>query len=210
MVDNPIYFRYEERSWDGYCVLILQDYSCRMRTCPKYFNQLFDLFLEIKLILSLFLFFQISITNAQTYLSLLNILSTMTAMYGLMIQRKTFLPDLGKLYSLSGKILTVQTTLFSTIIPIIIINMLVSFGVISCGPMFPSKARGEGQSSYLRIYQVWWTMINKQLSCSMILDQWSMINDQWSMINDQWSMINDIWYMIYDLWSKIYNLLSKI
>jgi len=81
--------------------------------------------------------------NAFIYIVVGNIVSTMTAVYGLMLFKNTFQPELGSRFLLVGKIICVQLTLMASIIPNAIINILVNANVITCGPLFPSKARGE-------------------------------------------------------------------
>ena len=69
----------------------------------------------------------------------------MSAVYGLMLFKNAFLPELGVRFRLVGKIISVQLSLLASIIPNAIIAILVMTDVIKCGPLFPSKARGEGK-----------------------------------------------------------------
>lgn len=81
----------------------------------------------------------------------------MLAVYGLMVTKVTLTPDLGLSHQLSGKILSFQLALVSSVIPSIIIGILVNNDVVKCGPIFPSKARGEGKNSrnwYYRLLTV--------------------------------------------------------
>jgi len=87
---------------------------------------------------------QFSIDSAFGYVVVANIISTMSAVYGLMLFRNAFQPDLGIRFLITGKILCIQLSLLASIFPNVIINLLVVFDVIKCSPLFPSRARGEG------------------------------------------------------------------
>lgn len=67
----------------------------------------------------------------------------MLAVYGLMILRGVFQPELEQQFKLSGKIMSIQMALLASVLPNIIINALVANNVIKCSPLFPSNGRGE-------------------------------------------------------------------
>lgn len=84
-----------------------------------------------------------SIYNGYLYVTVLNLVSTVIAVYGLMLTRGALRPELEEQFSITGKIASLQLTLLSSAIPNLIISILVSYEVIDCSPLFPSKARGE-------------------------------------------------------------------
>jgi len=88
---------------------------------------------------------QMSLSNGFIYITVTNIISSMVAVYGLMILRGAFQQELEKDFAITGKIASIQLTLLSSAIPNLIIGILVSTDVIKCGPIFSSKARGEGR-----------------------------------------------------------------
>lgn len=88
---------------------------------------------------------QMSAYNGYTYIVILNLMTTLPAMYGLYLLRNALSPDLEKKFKLTGKIASIQLTMIATALPNLIISILVTAGVISCTPIFPSKARGESQ-----------------------------------------------------------------
>jgi organic solute transporter subunit alpha len=85
-----------------------------------------------------------SLYNGFIYITVINIISSCVAVYGLMLLRGAFLPELEADFSITGKILSLQLTLLSSALPNLIIGILVATDVIKCGPVFSSKARGEG------------------------------------------------------------------
>lgn len=84
-----------------------------------------------------------SFGNGFLYITIINLTSTLVAVYGLMLMRGAFQQELEKDFQITGKILSLQLTLLISAIPNLIIGILVSTDVIPCVPMFPSKARGE-------------------------------------------------------------------
>jgi Organic solute transporter Ostalpha len=92
----------------------------------------------------LLMLLQLSPFNGFIYITVTNIISSCVAVYGLMLLRGAFQPELEKDFAITGKIASLQLTLLSSAIPNLIIGILVSTDVIKCSPIFPSKARGEG------------------------------------------------------------------
>jgi len=88
-----------------------------------------------------------SIYNGYLYVTVLNLVSTVIAVYGLMLTRGALRPELEEQFSITGKIASLQLTLLSSAIPNLIISILVSYEVIDCSPLFPSKARGESKDA---------------------------------------------------------------
>jgi len=86
---------------------------------------------------------QLNYRNPYTYISVGDIVSTMMAVYGMMLLRGIFRPELESQFKLSGKVMCVQLALFIGVLPRIIIGILVANDVIQCGQLFPSKGRGE-------------------------------------------------------------------
>lgn len=84
-----------------------------------------------------------SLYNGYLYVTFVNLVSTMVAVYGLMLTRGVLRPELEQQFSITGKIASLQLTLICSALPNVIISVLVATGVIRCSPLFPSKARGE-------------------------------------------------------------------
>lgn len=82
-------------------------------------------------------------TNGFLYISTLNLLATLLAMWGLMVLKTALSPDLEEKFSLTGKIGCIQLCLLSSSIPNIIIGILVTANVIHCTSFYPSKARAD-------------------------------------------------------------------
>ncbi|ELU01090.1 hypothetical protein CAPTEDRAFT_187913 [Capitella teleta] len=85
----------------------------------------------------------LSMYNGYTYIVVLNLLTTLPAMYGLYLLRNALGPDLEEKFSLMGKIASLQLTMLATAVPNLIISFCVTFGAITCTPVFPSKSAGE-------------------------------------------------------------------
>lgn len=81
--------------------------------------------------------------HSYVYIMFINIISTSSAVYALMLLRNAFLPELEKKFFIMGKIASVQLTLIIGSLPLIITTMLVGKGVIGCGPLLPPKARAD-------------------------------------------------------------------
>lgn len=88
--------------------------------------------------------FQTSLKNGFIYITSLNLLSTMIAVYGLMLTKRVLAPELQTKFEITGKIATLQLTLLSSVIPNFIIGFLVSNEIIGCGTFLPKRGRGEG------------------------------------------------------------------
>ena len=82
--------------------------------------------------------------NGYIYITIINLLSTLPAMWGLYLIVEALKDDLDK-FSMRGKIVSIQLTLIVTSIPNLIISSLVSSGYITCTPLFMSKSRGESK-----------------------------------------------------------------
>jgi len=81
--------------------------------------------------------------NAYLYIIIINIVSTMIAMYGLMLIKRAFLDQLEGPYRLSLKVTCLQLSLIITVFIKIITGVLVYSNVIHCTEFLPSKARAE-------------------------------------------------------------------
>lgn len=84
-----------------------------------------------------------SLDNAYIYVTVLNLVSTLVAVYGLMLTRGLLGPEFERQFSITGKIASLQLTLICSAVPNLIIGILVSTGVIQCSVLLPSKARSE-------------------------------------------------------------------
>jgi organic solute transporter subunit alpha len=84
-----------------------------------------------------------SFYNPYTYVDLANVVSTLMAVYGMMLLRNAFQPELELHFKITGKVLSVQLALVFSVLPKTIVGILVATDVISCGPIFSSRARGE-------------------------------------------------------------------
>ncbi|ESN92577.1 hypothetical protein HELRODRAFT_189512 [Helobdella robusta] len=84
-----------------------------------------------------------SLNNGFIYIMVVNLISTMLAVYGLMLTKGALQENLQEKFSITGKIASLQLTLICSVIPNLIIGILVSNGVITCGPLLTSKGRGE-------------------------------------------------------------------
>lgn len=90
-----------------------------------------------------------SFNNSFLYIAIINLISTLSAMYGLMLLRGILHPELEKQFAITGKIACLQLTLICSALPNLFIGVLVALNIIKCGPLFPSKARGEGMCVFL-------------------------------------------------------------
>ena len=88
---------------------------------------------------------QIAADNAYIYIAVINIASSMWAVYGLIILKNTFSEALHN-FNIGGKFISLQMVLLLSVIPNLFINILVQYQVIPCDTLFSSKARGESKN----------------------------------------------------------------
>lgn len=82
--------------------------------------------------------------GAFIYFTIVNTISSFVAVYGLMLLRGAFRPELERDFHITGKIFSIQLAIIISAIPNLILSILVATGVIPCGPIFPSESRAEG------------------------------------------------------------------
>jgi organic solute transporter subunit alpha len=85
----------------------------------------------------------LQLMNAYVYVTVINLTSTVIAVYGLMLFRGTFAPELEQKFAISGKIMSIQLALIISILPNVILSFLVLFQVIPCRIFFSSKTIAE-------------------------------------------------------------------
>lgn len=88
---------------------------------------------------------QIDQNGAFIYFTIVNTISSFVAVYGLMLLRGAFRPELERDFHITGKIFSIQLAIIISAIPNLILSILVATGVIPCGPIFPSESRAEGR-----------------------------------------------------------------
>jgi organic solute transporter subunit alpha len=71
-----------------------------------------------------------NLNNGFIYITIVNLTSTLVAVYGLLLMRGAFRQELEKDFVITGKILSIQLTLLSSAIPNLIIGILVATDVI--------------------------------------------------------------------------------
>jgi NADH:ubiquinone oxidoreductase subunit 4 (subunit M) len=90
---------------------------------------------------------QVSFQHSFVYLLITNMVSTCTAVYGLMLLRNAFRPELEKQFFIMGKFASVQLTLILGSLVLIILAILIGNGVIGCSPLLSPKGRADGETS---------------------------------------------------------------
>ena len=89
-----------------------------------------------------FYFLQMRPQSVYLWITLINLVSTFTSIYGLVVMQRACLPVLMK-FRMIPKFVSYPLMLVFTILPSIIVNFLVVQGVIPCTPLLPSKVRGD-------------------------------------------------------------------
>jgi organic solute transporter subunit alpha len=82
--------------------------------------------------------------HSYIYIVSCNLLSTMTAVYALMLLRNAFRPELEKRFFIMGKFASVQLSLVSGALTLLILAALIGSGTVSCGPLLATKGRADG------------------------------------------------------------------
>lgn len=80
--------------------------------------------------------------NAALYITILNIISTLTAIYGLIILKSLVLPYLS-IHKVNFKLVVVQVTMLSTVVIDLIIGIISSQGLLPCTGFMGSKDRAS-------------------------------------------------------------------
>ncbi|ESO13124.1 hypothetical protein HELRODRAFT_159741 [Helobdella robusta] len=86
---------------------------------------------------------EMKISRAFLYITVINVTSTLIAVYGLMLLRKVFMPELEKKFKIGGKIASIQLCLIASIIPNLVLNLLLVNSKLPCTKLLSPKTIAE-------------------------------------------------------------------
>jgi len=84
-------------------------------------------------------------SSAYLYITILNVLCTLVAMYGLMLIKGYFQPELEPRYRMAYKVGCIQLCLICSLMPKLIVSILVLTKVLTCTTSLSAKTRSEGR-----------------------------------------------------------------
>lgn len=84
------------------------------------------------------------LNKAFLYITIINTTSTLVAVYGLMLLRRIFTPELEEKFKIGGKIASIQMCLIASIIPSLVLNSLLVNHKLPCTKILSPKTVAEG------------------------------------------------------------------
>lgn len=86
---------------------------------------------------------EMQINKAFLYITIINTTSTLVAVYGLMLLRRIFTPELEEKFKIAGKIASIQMCLIASIIPNLVLNSLLVNHKLPCTKILSPKTVAE-------------------------------------------------------------------